>query len=753
MILSTGVFLWVPMTSVIFSDIVQDHLILCCFVLLLQFAMEIWRLMEMNNVSPNYYCYLCMVKALCRGGYLEEASNLITYAGECHDVYPLLPLYNAVLRACSKMNNVAHANLCLDLMESRKVGKNETTYLEVLKLAVWQQNIHAVHEIWKNYITHYTPSFVALHKFIWSFARLREIQPACKILQYMVTLAFGGRDAATASTSEENNFTSIGKGSSGSPRLDIPVPYKSDLVSLDIDCMQTKQLVPLKSDTSSAIGDRRGMRNGISRYLDASKMKALKNSFDELIRACAKTQNCGLAKQLMLQMQKIGIEPSSHTYDGLVKAFVLGEELTEGMDMLKLMQRKNLKPHDSTIAILSVGCSKSLELDLAEALLNELSDCTHPYPCNDFLAACDRLDQPERAVRMLAKMKKLNFKPDIRTYELLFSLFGNVNSPYEGGDMWSHMEVSKRINAIEMDMEKNGVQHSQTSMNNLLKALGTEGMTDELVQHLRFAEELFARNNIYLDTPVYNTVLHGLVKANESRMALRIFKKMRSGGVFPDAETYTIMIDCSGIIQSYKFALSLLCVMLRLGFHPVATTYTLLMKILMDNDDFDEALVLLDHMELEGVPVDVLLYNTILDKAFAKGRIDVTEYVIEHMHQNRVQPDPSTCASVFATYVRRGFHNIALEALQVLSMWMLCREDDGLEEFRAKFEDETVLSESEATESEIAGLFVGPDEHIAVALLNLRWCAMLGSAISWSPSQTLWSRRLAANYIARRTPV
>ncbi|CAN1311614.1 Pentatricopeptide repeat-containing protein At1g76280 [Linum perenne] len=612
MILAMGMFPWVPMTLVIFSNIVQGHLILCCFVPLLQFAMETWRAMEKNNVSPNHICYLHMVKALCRGGYLEEASKLVTYAGECHDVYPLLPLYNAVLRGCSKMRNMVHANLCLDHMESRMVGKNEVTYMELLKLAVWQQNIHAVHEIWKNYIRYYTPSLVALQKFIWSFATLREIQPAFKTLQYMVTLAFGGR-YAVASTSEESNIMNVRKGSLGSPRLDIPVPYKFDLVSQDIDCKQTEQLVPMNSHTCSGIDNRRGALSGVSVYQD---MEMLKLSFDELLRACAKTKNGGLAKQLMLQMQKIGIHPSTRTYDGLVRALVRGEGLTEGMSVFKLMQGTDLKPHDSTLAALSVGCSKNLELDLAEAFLNELSDCRYSYPCNEFLKACDRLDQPERAVRVLAKMKKLNFKPDIWTYELLFSLFGNVNAPYEEGNMWSHMEVTKRIDAIEMDMAKNGVQHTHTSMKNLLKALGTEGMTHELVQHLRFAEDLFSRNNTYLGSPIYNIVLHALVEAQES----------------------------------YKFALSLLCVMMRVGFDPVASTYTSLMKvqlsilcnlalfafarlpvfewhlssylcmlqIQMDSGDFDEALFLLDRMELEGISVDVLLYNTILDKAFAK---------------------------------------------------------------------------------------------------------------------------------------
>lgn len=65
-------------------------------------------------------------------------------------------------------------------------------------------------------------------------------------------------------------------------------------------------------------------------------------------------------------------------------------------------------------------------------------------------------------------MKQLKLKPDIRTYELLFSLFGNVNAPYEEGNMLSQVDAAKRINAIEMDMMRNGIQHSYISTRNLV---------------------------------------------------------------------------------------------------------------------------------------------------------------------------------------------------------------------------------------------------------------------------------------------
>lgn len=123
------------------------------------------------------------------------------------------------------------------------------------------------------------------------------------------------------------------------------------------------------------------------------------------------------------------------------------------------------------------------------------------------------------------------------------------------------------------------------------------------------------------------------------------------------------------------------------------------------------------------------------------------EYIIVRMHQDKVQPDPSTCCYVFTAYIDHGFNNTAMEALQVLSMWMISVEDCKLEEKKKEFEDDFVLSEDSEDESRILQVFKDSDEHLAAALLNLRWCAILGFPISWSPNQSQWVRGMSNNYM------
>lgn len=124
----------------------------------------------------------------------------------------------------------------------------------------------------------------------------------------------------------------------------------------------------------------------------------------------------------------------------------------------------------------------------------------------------------------------------------------------------------------------------------------------------------------------------------------------------------------------------------------------------------------------------------------------MVELIVEQMHQEKINPDPSTCSYVFSAYVEAGFYSTAMEALQVLSMRMISEDDDILEEARIEYENLIVAEDMEA-ELNIMKLF-RDSENLALALLNLRWCAMAGYPISWLPNDSQWAKRLSTNCVS-----
>ncbi|XP_059459556.1 pentatricopeptide repeat-containing protein At1g76280-like isoform X7 [Corylus avellana] len=301
--------------------------------------MEIWRLMEEREIGLNNICYFLIIRALCKGGYLEEAYNLINFLGERHGIYPILSVYNGFLRACAKMRSIVHANQCLDLMEHRMVGKNEVTYSELLKLAVWQQNVSAVHEIWREYVKHYSFTIFSLQKFVRSFSRLGDLKSAYETLQHMVALAIR-RIIFVNRTAEGKLYSS---------RLDIPI-LSNDGLGRKFDLEGNEHSVPsihcrkidtypsnIEQCTPPSMGNREAESGGLgmlNKYENRLVMKVLRWSFSDVIHACAQARNCGLAEQLILQMKNLRLQPSSHTYDGFVRAVVSERGYIDGMEVV-----------------------------------------------------------------------------------------------------------------------------------------------------------------------------------------------------------------------------------------------------------------------------------------------------------------------------------------------------------------------------------------------------------------------------------
>jgi hypothetical protein len=133
----------------------------------------------------------------------------------------------------------------------------------------------------------------------------------------------------------------------------------------------------------------------------------------------------------------------------------------------------------------------------------------------------------------------------------------------------------------------------------------------------------------------------------------------------------------------------------------------------------------------------------------SQGNIHVVECILECIHRAKIQPDESTLWYTFCAYVDQELYNTAVEALQVLCMRMISEDESILKEKGAALED-LILSEEPDAELSIIKAFGATGECSVAALLNLRWCAMIGSTISWSPEDSLWARRLSSSYEANR---
>uniref|UniRef100_A0A0D9XER6 Pentacotripeptide-repeat region of PRORP domain-containing protein n=1 Tax=Leersia perrieri TaxID=77586 RepID=A0A0D9XER6_9ORYZ len=726
-------------------------------VLFAEFVMEALELMEENAVHMSQRVCRSAIQALSKGGYTKEAIHWLILLVEKENSCSSLPIFNTFLSGCGSNMKQSDIEWCLEKMETSLLGKSEKTYCELLK-----RNLSAVYDIWKDCTRYYSPSIMLQREFVRALTTLEDLRSAYRVLQHMVVLA--GRRTDHLRGSSERRYQRS--------RLDIPILALTELQDLKIQLGKVEESEKYPIDAQSELSQEENLSlensqlKGYAEFisigdnlsdkfdLDNGRMtkKFLRWSFNDIIHMCVQLNNCQIAEQLFLEMQKLGLQPSKFTYDGFIKAVMAGKGVSYAIKVIEAMERRSIKPYDHTLAALSVGSSRSLQLDLAEDFLARISKPQPKYihAFNALLVGCDIMNEPERAVRILAEMKRLNLKPNLRTYELLFSLFGNVNIPYEEGNALSHVDVSKRISIIEMDMLNNEIQHSFVCMKNLIRAFGSEGMIEEMLRYLNVAENVIWNMNPYQRSDLYCIALHALVKAKDTHKAIKTFMIMRSCGLPSNVAIYNIMIECCKLLPCVKSAGALISLMLRDGFYPTIVTFTSLLKVVLARGDFEGALDLLDVCMIEGIQPDIEIFNTVLLEAFEKGQIHVVEYIVECIRRAKIQPDQSTLWYTFCAYVDQELYNTATEALQVLCVRMLSEEADVLKEKGVILED-LILSEEPDAELRIMKTFEA-SEHLATALLNLRWCATTGSTISWSPEDSVWARRLASSYDGNRRP-
>ncbi|RZB70279.1 hypothetical protein D0Y65_039505 [Glycine soja] len=224
-------------------------------------------------------------------------------------------------------------------------------------------------------------------------------------------------------------------------RLDIPVPSNKGPGSTMLDLKENKKLgycihpalMYIPDSISASIeqqiicmGNKKAKSTelaGLNGQKHPLLKKALSRSFDDIIHGCAKQKNHMLARKLMLQMKNLGLQPSRHTYNGIIKV-VSHRSFGDAIRVLKKMQQKNLKPYDSTLASLSITCSKALQLDLAEAFLNQISECLYPNPYN---ASCNQLEK-EKESKLKNKIFKILPKAAAAAVSMTFQ-----NPPFSPG--------------------------------------------------------------------------------------------------------------------------------------------------------------------------------------------------------------------------------------------------------------------------------------------------------------------------------
>lgn len=163
-------------------------------------------------------------------------------------------------------------------------------------------------------------------------------------------------------------------------------------------------------------------------------------------------------------------------------------------------------------------------------------------------------------------------------------------------------------------------------------------MFREQIQRFQSAIKLFFHQDLNCEVAMFNAVICGFVEAEQvsnphskiifficyshelcvhsylhacwllipffyhkqPHIAINLFNTLKSYGLSPDAATYHMMIDAFSTLRNPTIARALLSLMMRSGFMPDVSTYTVYLKVPLPNSKisklFDKVIIVVDDL-------------------------------------------------------------------------------------------------------------------------------------------------------------
>ncbi|KAH6559598.1 hypothetical protein KP509_1Z004000 [Ceratopteris richardii] len=482
----------------------------------------------------------------------------------------------------------------------------------------------------------------------------------------------------------------------------------------------------------------------------------VRESMNFIICAASQRKDFYLAEKLFDEISCIGLKPDVYSYNAILNFIIKERGLQQALKLVRNMEQNDVKPNTRTYNSILMGFCKKLELDKAEALLERMLQTGEDQgpsvtSFNIILRACGIMDDPLRALRVFSKMVKTQISPNVGTVFHLVHAFGRVNFPFIRGTDDSQKELARRLQAIEGYMARFNLTHNFQTFNTVLAAFCTEGMADTVIRRLELAEGRVGGDGLpILTTLTFNTAINACNQAQQWDVSKDILTRMHYLGLKPNRETYNIFMNGCAEQRKVNDAFSYMNKIQEGGLKPDIITYNTLIKVCCYAGDADTAVSLLRDIEKSGLSFCDVTYVTILHCAVQKERIDIIEFLVEHMHQRNVKPTISICEHVVTAYLNCHQIEDAAEALRVLGVRML---PEGI---KAENQSEDVLKRiflEDGVQADLTTLQLLKDAMVkqgavSESLLASRLSGLGNASMGeWNADESWWAKRLRSQYI------
>lgn len=237
--------------------------------------------------------------------------------------------------------------------------------------------------------------------------------------------------------------------------------------------------------------------------------------------------------------------------------------------------------------------------------LFRLMPCLDVTSWNATIHGLWRNDFGEEGLKLFLEMNSRGFDPDMATFTTILNICSNLPS----------LEFGKQVHCI---VNKTGFDRSVAVCNAAVSMYSRCGSIQE-------AFDVFSWMAVR-DRISWNSIICGLSCHGKGREAVDMFEGMRAANVMPDEITFVgVLSACShsGLVQEGQYYFGLM--ESELAIKPSVEHFTCVVDLLGRFGFVEEAMVLVNRMERDGVGVSGSVWGAILGACRIHGKVDIGE--------------------------------------------------------------------------------------------------------------------------------
>ncbi|KAL1558795.1 pentatricopeptide repeat-containing protein, mitochondrial-like protein [Salvia divinorum] len=251
---------------------------------------------------------------------------------------------------------------------------------------------------------------------------------------------------------------------------------------------------------------------------------------------------------------------------------------------------------------------------------------------------------------VLSSLKSLDYSISPSLFTHIIQMYGDASQP------------EKALKTFYTILEFN-IKPRQKHLNCILEILVANS------NFLRAAFDLFRaahRYGVFPNTNSYNIMMRAFCLNGDLSIAYTLFNHMFKRDILPDVESYRILMQALCRKSQVKKAVDLLEDMLNKGFVPDSLSYTTLLNSLCRKKKLKEAYKLLCRMKVKGCNPDIVHYNTVISGYCKVGCAADACKILDDMSSNGCLPNLLSYQNIVGGLCNQGMYDEAKRYIKVM---------------------------------------------------------------------------------------